>query len=284
MSAPRTTPDTAPTTATTSRHDRHDRRHARTATARTAATAAPTARPTRPPRRPPGCPGRRARGGVGVRASGRRADGQAAIRRARELDAHRRARDELRRQVAALGAEPVEAAVAYVEPFPVTGRAGGRRLMAHVNIALGATYADVAAATDPAAPTRGDPGGLRLGRPSREWGAEPEAFPGAVSLGPDPGTQRALRCDVSASELQRRSVSRDATATQARMSGACSTVVPHSPCGTYGSLDRPAPSRARATSREIARKYFLRYPPRSMSSAKTRSSGTPEATTGMSRS
>ena len=48
--------------------------------------------------------------------------------------------------------------------------------------------------------------------------------------------------------------------------------------------DRPAPSRARATSREIARKYFLRYPPRSMSSAKTRSSGTPEATTGMSRS
>ena len=60
-----------------------------------------------------------------VWASGRAAGELGGRRRdaaRRELDAHRRARDELRRQVTALGAEPVEAAVAYVEPFPVEGR------------------------------------------------------------------------------------------------------------------------------------------------------------------
>ena len=33
---------------------------------------------------------------------------------------------------------------------------------------------------------------------------------------------------------------------------------------------RPSPSRARATRRERARKYFFRYPPRSISSVKTK--------------
>ena len=45
-----------------------------------------------------------------------------------------------------------------------------------------------------------------------------------------------------------------------------------------------APSRASATSREVARRYFLRYPPASISGENSRSSGAPEASTGISRS
>ena len=105
--------------------------------------------------------------------SGRRRD---AARR--ELDAHRRTRDELRQQVGAIGADPVEAAAAYVEPFAVEGASGGRRLLAHVNSALGATYADLAAATPPAARreavTRSTAAAVR----ALDWGAQPEAFPG----------------------------------------------------------------------------------------------------------
>ncbi len=66
-----------------------------------------------------------------VWASGRSAGELGGRRRdaaRRELDAHRQARDELRRRVTALGAVPVEAAVAYVEPFPCRG--GGRRAAA----------------------------------------------------------------------------------------------------------------------------------------------------------
>jgi hypothetical protein len=96
----------------------------------------------------------------------------------RELDAHRRARDELRRQVRALGAEPVEAAAAYVEPFPVEGSAGGRRLMAHVNAALAATYADLAAAGRPGARRTAIDRSVAAAVRAIEWGAEPAAFPG----------------------------------------------------------------------------------------------------------
>ncbi len=96
----------------------------------------------------------------------------------RELDEHRTQRDELRRQVRALGAVPVEAAAAYIEPFPVEGAAGGRRLMAHVNSALAATHADLAAAGQPgarrAAVERSSAAAVR----AIEWGAQPEAFPG----------------------------------------------------------------------------------------------------------
>jgi Domain of unknown function (DUF4439) len=116
-----------------------------------------------------------------VWASGRAAGELGGRRRdtaRRELDAHRRARDELRSQVIALGAAPVEAAVAYVEPFPVQGASGGRRLMAHVNMALAATYADVAAASEPAsrrdAVDRSSAAAVR----AVGWGAAPEAFPG----------------------------------------------------------------------------------------------------------
>jgi hypothetical protein len=116
-----------------------------------------------------------------VWASGRAAGELSGRRRdaaRRELDAHRRIRDELRRQVTALGAVPVEAAVAYVEPFPVEGASGGRRLMAHVNMALAATYADVAAASDPAARREAVEKSSAAAVRAIEWGAEPEAFPG----------------------------------------------------------------------------------------------------------
>jgi hypothetical protein len=96
----------------------------------------------------------------------------------RELDEHRTQRDQLRRQVRVLGAVPVEAAAAYIEPFPVEGASGGRRLMAHVNSALAATYADLAAAGQPgarrAAVERSSAAAVR----AIEWGAQPEAFPG----------------------------------------------------------------------------------------------------------
>ena len=116
-----------------------------------------------------------------VWASGRAAGELGGARRAeakQELDAHRRARDDLRSRVVALGAEPVDAAAAYVEPFPVDGPAGGRRLMAHINAALAATYADVAAASEPAA--RREAAALSSEAAVRAvgWGAEPEAFPG----------------------------------------------------------------------------------------------------------
>jgi hypothetical protein len=116
-----------------------------------------------------------------VWASGRAAGELAGRRRdaaRRELDAHRRARDELRRQVRALGAIPLEAAVAYVEPFPVQGSSGGRRLMAHVNTALAATYADVAAASEPAARREAVQRSSEAAVRAVEWGADPEAFPG----------------------------------------------------------------------------------------------------------
>jgi hypothetical protein len=116
-----------------------------------------------------------------VWASGRSAGELGGRRRdaaRRELDAHRQARDELRRRVTALGAVPVEAAVAYVEPFPVERAAGGRRLMAHVNTALAATYADVAAASEPAARREAVEESSAAAVRAVAWGADPQAFPG----------------------------------------------------------------------------------------------------------
>lgn len=95
-----------------------------------------------------------------------------------ELDKHRAARDRLRRLVEAEGAEPFEAAPAYVEPFPVRGAKAARRLLGHVNQALVATYADLAAAAEPAG--RGDAIDAATAAAVRaiEWGAAAEAFPG----------------------------------------------------------------------------------------------------------
>jgi len=164
-----------------------------------------------------------------VWASGRAAGELSGGRRTqalKELDVHRRERDDLSQQASALGSQPVDAAAAYIEPFPVDSPRAGRRLMADVNEALAATYADVAAASPPAARRSAVARSAAAAVRAIEWGAEPEAFPGAPSSRwrPWDGGRPALRggpamCDYSAS---------------------------------------PAPSRASATRREIARKYFFR--------------------------
>ena len=96
----------------------------------------------------------------------------------KELDAHRLARDELRRQIVALGEEPAAAAPAYVEPFDVTGRRGGRRLLAHVDTALVATYADLAAVSPASARRTAVAAASTCAVRGLGWGADPQAFPG----------------------------------------------------------------------------------------------------------
>jgi hypothetical protein len=96
-----------------------------------------------------------------------------------ELDAHRVARDELRAVIVALGAEPVEAAPAYLEPFPVDSPRTARALMAQVNSALAATYADLAAASEPAARREAARSSVAAAVRAIEWGGDPQAFPGA---------------------------------------------------------------------------------------------------------
>lgn len=117
-----------------------------------------------------------------VWASGRAAGELSGGRRRQaleELDVHRRERDELSQQVSALGSQPVDAAAAYIEPFPVDNPRAARRLMADVNEALAATYADVAAASPPAARRAPVARSVAAAVRAIEWGAEPKAFPGA---------------------------------------------------------------------------------------------------------
>jgi hypothetical protein len=95
-----------------------------------------------------------------------------------ELDEHRIARDELRRRIVALGEEPAPAAPAYVEPFEVTGRRGGRRLLAHVDTALVATYADLAAVSPTSARRTAVAAAATSAVRGLGWGAAPQPFPG----------------------------------------------------------------------------------------------------------
>ena len=118
---------------------------------------------------------------AGVWASGRAAGeltGRERTAALRGLDAHRVARELLRQQLVSLDATPTEAAPAYVEPFPVDDAAGGRRLLAHVDTALTATYADVAAAQPPAGRRASARAAVASAVQALAWGAEPEAFPG----------------------------------------------------------------------------------------------------------
>jgi hypothetical protein len=97
----------------------------------------------------------------------------------RELDAHRQAREELRRTIDSLGATPVDAAPAYLEPFPVSGAAAARRLLGHVNTGLSATYADLAAASPRAARRPAAMTSAAAAVRAVDWGAAAQAFPGA---------------------------------------------------------------------------------------------------------
>ena len=96
-----------------------------------------------------------------------------------QLDAHRIARDTLRGRIRAAGSEPVPAAAAYVEPFPVTGARTARRLLAQVDDALAACYADVAAATSAGERGTAVKASVAAARRSVAWGGAPRAFPGA---------------------------------------------------------------------------------------------------------
>lgn len=96
-----------------------------------------------------------------------------------ELDVHRQNRDSLQARIVAQGAAPGQAAPAYVEPFPVTGAKTARRLLAHVNDALTATYADVVAASAPATRGLDLTAGIDAARRAVGWGAAPSAFPGS---------------------------------------------------------------------------------------------------------
>lgn len=117
-----------------------------------------------------------------VWASGRAAavlSGESRAAVEQELAEHRAARDDVRTRIVALGGIPVAAAAAYVEPFPVTGPRGGRRLMAHVNTAIAATYADLAAASEPEQRRGAAAQSWRAAERAVSWGAEPQPFPGA---------------------------------------------------------------------------------------------------------
>ncbi len=116
-----------------------------------------------------------------VWASGRAAgelSGRERTAALRQLDASRQSREELRQLLVTLGATPGDAAPAYVEPFPVEGKAGGRRLLAHVATGLTAVYADLAAAQPSGGRRAAARAAVDAAERAVEWGADPEAFPG----------------------------------------------------------------------------------------------------------
>lgn len=96
-----------------------------------------------------------------------------------ELDAHRVARDALRAQVVAAGSSPVAPAPAYREPIPVRGAGSARRLLAEVDAALAASYADLAAASPAGSRTPASDAAVSAARRAVAWGGRPQAFPGA---------------------------------------------------------------------------------------------------------
>lgn len=116
-----------------------------------------------------------------VWASGRAAgelSGRARTRALRELDAHRVARDDLRSALVAAGAEPVQAAPAYVEPVPVTSVGTARQLLVHVWSGLAAAYADVAAASPQGGRLTAIASSTEAAERAVAWGGPPQAFPG----------------------------------------------------------------------------------------------------------
>ncbi len=106
--------------------------------------------------------------------------GDARDRALGQLDDHRRQRDALRVRLVALGADPVEAATAYVEPVPVVGRGTARALLAHVGAGLCAVYADLAAASAQGARQEAVSAAARSARRAVGWGADAQAFPGSA--------------------------------------------------------------------------------------------------------
>lgn len=96
----------------------------------------------------------------------------------RQLDGHRATRDRLRGTIVSLGADPVAAAPAYLEPFPVASRGDARRLMVLVNSRLAATYADLAAASPRASRRPAAIASAEAAVRAIDWGGTAQAFPG----------------------------------------------------------------------------------------------------------
>ena len=118
------------------------------------------------------------------RAAGR-LSGAERTRALGQLDAHRRARDALRRRVIEAGGQPVEAAPAYLEPTPVTSAATARALLAHIATAMVAVHADLAAATTGRDRAEAVADAVGSARDAVAWGAPATAFPGAVTTSAD---------------------------------------------------------------------------------------------------
>lgn len=96
------------------------------------------------------------------------------------LDAHRAARSRAAAIVTASGGTPPPAAAAYQLPDDVNSPAGARAVMADVDNALVATYADAAAATTGDDRRYAARTATECAVRAVAWGAAPQAFPVAT--------------------------------------------------------------------------------------------------------
>lgn len=93
------------------------------------------------------------------------------------LDAHRAHRSLAAAAVVAAGGTPPPAAASYALPDDAGTRAGARALLASVENALVAVYADAAAASQAADRRRAARQAAECAVRAIEWGAPPQAFP-----------------------------------------------------------------------------------------------------------
>lgn len=95
------------------------------------------------------------------------------------LVAHGLQRDLLAAQLSTAGATPPPAAEpAYALPFEVRTVADARRLAAHVELAVAATYADLVAASAPPRRSQAARWLAQCAVAAHHWGGPPHAFPG----------------------------------------------------------------------------------------------------------
>lgn len=94
------------------------------------------------------------------------------------LVAHGLQRDLLAGQLSTVGATPPPAQPAYALPFEVRTVVDARRLAAHVELALAATYADLVAASAPRRRSQAARWLAQCAVAAHRWGGPPRAFPG----------------------------------------------------------------------------------------------------------
>lgn len=93
------------------------------------------------------------------------------------LEAHRQRRSRAASLVTALGGTPPSGAAAYELPAAVQRPRGARRVLADVDLALVAVYADAAAAADADDRRWAARSAADCAASAVSWGAEPQAFP-----------------------------------------------------------------------------------------------------------